>query len=217
MDGTLVDNMSFQYEAWRRFFAFHNQELMIDEVKELCRVGIPRKTVVNFFRKDLTDQEISEHLDLRESFFQDLYARHFAPVKGLHRFLRRTTENGIPLALATGSDHRTVNYTLNRLKIRNNFKVVVDADDVINGKPDPESYLLAAEKLKVAPQNCLAFEDSFGGIEAAHRAGMQTVALTTMHKREELQTLPGVCLVIDNYRSPELTDYLTIVSDNKGC
>jgi len=209
MDGTLVDNMSFQYEAWRQFFSFHSVEMTFEEVKRQTAVGIPRKIVANFFDNRLKDEEIHAYLDQKEAFFQKLYGRHIMPINGLHEFLDQTKQKGIRVALATGSDYRNIDFTFNQLNIGRYFNAVVGADHVRRGKPDPESFLQAAERLGAAPKNCLVFEDSFGGIEAAQRAGMQIVALTTMHSRKELINLPGVIMVIDDYTSPDLNNLLT--------
>lgn len=206
MDGTLIDNMHFQYEAWRQFFSFHKGEMTFEEVKRRTAVGIPRKIVAKFFDNSLKDEEIPVYLDQKEEFFQDLYRRHIKPIKGLPEFLEKTALNNIPIALATGSDYRNINFTFDELNIRKYFKVVVSADNVRRGKPDPESFVQAAARLGVKPENCLVFEDSLGGIEAAQRAGMQIVALTTMHSREELVNLPGVLMVIDDYTSVELNN-----------
>ena len=209
MDGTLVDNMPFQFKAWQKYFSLYNSAIEIEEIERLCKVGMPQKTVENFFNKKMTAEEISEHLDRKEVFFRELYDEHFAPVNGLHNFLERACKLEIPLAIATGSDYRNVDYTLDRLNIRRYFKTIVTADDIKNGKPNPESFLLAAELLKVAPRNCVVFEDSFTGIEASYRAGMQTIALTTTHKAEELKKLSGVLTIIDDYDSAEPADFLT--------
>lgn len=208
MDGTLVDNMRFQFEAWQQFFALYDAAIEIEKVKQLAKIGMPQKMLENFFKRKLPADEISAHLDRKELFFQELYNAHFAPINGLHNFLDRAFRSKIPLAIATGSDYRNVDYTLDKLNIRHYFQIIVTADDIKNGKPHPESFLLAAEHLKVAPRNCLVFEDSFTGIEAAYQAGMRTVALTTMHRAEELKNLGGVSAVIDDYDSPKLAELL---------
>lgn len=140
LDGTLVDNMRFQFDAWQRFFSFNNAELTLEEVKRITSVGLPHRIVANFFNKTMKPDEVSAHLDIKESFFQNIYGQHFAPIKGLLEFLKSVARLNIPLALATGSDFRNVNYTLDKLNIRHHFQIIVDADDVRNGKPDPESF-----------------------------------------------------------------------------
>jgi sugar-phosphatase len=71
--------------------------------------------------------------------------------------------------------------------LRRQFGVIVTADDVVMGKPDPEVYELAAARLKVPAEACLVFEDSLVGIEAARRAGMRAVGVTTAHSDAELR------------------------------
>lgn len=91
-------------------------------------------------------------------------------------------------------------------------EVLITADDVQRGKPAPDAYLMAAEKLGVAPENCIVFEDAPAGIEAALAAGMGVIALTTSHKPEMLQrasriieNLSGVEVTINEQSLPHIT------------
>ena len=79
-----------------------------------------------------------------------------------------------------------MNHLLVDAGLRRYFDVIVTADDVAYGKPDPEVYLLAAARLRVAPERCLVFEDSLVGLEAARRAGMRAIGVTTAHTVDEL-------------------------------
>lgn len=83
-------------------------------------------------------------------------------------------------------------------------QVVVGAEDIWAGKPDPEILLTAAHRLGMAPERCLVFEDSLVGLEAARRAGMRAIAITTTHAAGELVGLPGVIQVIADYRGLHL-------------
>ena len=76
--------------------------------------------------------------------------------------------------------------------------VVVVAADVARGKPDPDLFLLAAERLRVRPEECLVFEDSVVGVQAARRAGMRVIGVSTAHGEDELRAA-GAALVIDDF------------------
>jgi beta-phosphoglucomutase-like phosphatase (HAD superfamily) len=76
--------------------------------------------------------------------------------------------------------------------IRKYFDVLISADDVEQSKPDPETFLKAAKQLSVSPVDCLVFEDTPKGVEAALNAGMKAVVLTTLHQPEEFKNYPNV-------------------------
>ncbi|MHA6299875.1 HAD family hydrolase [Devosia sp. CAU 1758] len=98
------------------------------------------------------------------------------PVKaGAVEFITELRARGIPTAVATSSRHPHAEHHLNAAGLLDLFETVVTRDDVVNPKPHPEPYLLAAERLGVGPTRCLALEDSHSGVRAAHAAGMQTI------------------------------------------
>ena len=90
------------------------------------------------------------------------------------------------------------------LKIRNYFSAIVTAADVAHSKPDPETFLKAAQLLNVSPRDCLVFEDAPKGVEAAQNAAMQTIVLTTMHAATEFAAYPNIRAYISNYTDPVL-------------
>ena len=97
------------------------------------------------------------------------------------------------------------------------FDVVMTAESVTRHKPHPEMFLQAADRLGVPPDQCLVFEDSLPGLEAARRAGMRAVAVTTMHPPETFQRLPHVVKVVTDYAGLSLRELLgEEASDSAG-
>ena len=92
------------------------------------------------------------------------------------------------------------------------FSVIVSANDVNRGKPDPEIFLLAAKRLGVNPGECLVFEDSLVGVEGARNAGMKVVAITTGYPAEKLLQYPAVIRVVNDYSELDLEDLSEQVS-----
>jgi HAD superfamily hydrolase (TIGR01509 family) len=113
------------------------------------------------------------------------------PVKlGAREFVSELHERGVPLAVATSSRNPHAQHHLGAVGLLDLFDTVVTRDDVRNPKPHPEPYLLAAERLGVDPLQCLAIEDSFAGVRAAHAAGMQTIMVPDLvHPSEEIRAL----------------------------
>src|SRR2546425_363966 len=130
-------------------------------------------------------------------------ARHGLPtVRGVTAFLDEVVAAGILCAVATSASRFDVDRLLGRLGLRERFDAVVTAEDVRLGKPDPEVYLLAARGIGVPPRECLVFEDSVVGIQAARRAGMRVIGVATAHTADELRGA-GAASVIDDFEGLE--------------
>lgn len=103
----------------------------------------------------------------------------------------------IPLAIATSARKPYTNFILDGLNIRKFFQQIATAEEITKGKPDPEIYLLAANKLGVDPRKCLAFEDALSGIKSAQAAGLKVIGITTTHSAEELKIADKI---IDSFK-----------------
>lgn len=128
------------------------------------------------------------------------------PMPGSLEFIRMLKAGGVRLGLVTSSDEAKVTRAFRLLSLDGLFDTLVTADRITRGKPDPMCYRLAAADLQVAPADCLVFEDSFAGIEAATRAGMRVIGLSTTNPAEALQD--KVYRVIPDFRGLSLVDYL---------
>src|SRR5262249_13277041 len=116
--------------------------------------------------------------------------------------------NGAPVGLATNAEPANVDFVLDGVFIgeaplRNCFRAVVDGHQVTRPKPDPEVYLRVAALLGFEPRNCVVFEDSRSGVEAARASGARVVGLRTTHKE-----FKNIALAVDDFRDPELKKWL---------
>lgn len=127
------------------------------------------------------------------------------PMPGSLEFIRMLKVNGVQLGLVTSSDEAKVRRAFRLLSLDGLFDTLVTADRITRGKPDPMCYLLAASDLQVAPEDCLVFEDSFAGIEAATRAGMRVIGLSTTNPAQALKG--KVYKVIPDFREVTIEDY----------
>ncbi|HVG24025.1 MAG TPA: HAD family phosphatase [Thermoanaerobaculia bacterium] len=107
---------------------------------------------------------------------------------------------GIPMAITSSAVGSSIDAILRRLGLRDAFALIVDGSEVVQGKPDPEAYLLTARKLGVRPEECIVFEDSSVGVEAAKRAGMFCVAVRNP-KAQEFQDLGAADIVVTTMRA----------------
>lgn len=176
LDGTLVDTMPLHYAAWRdtlREFGL-NQDL--DEDLFYSLGGVPAVKVADIFnRRYGTTFEPLGLREVKEARFVKLLpeAPLIEPVVAFARLMAKTH----PVSVASGGPRDLVTDTLEKRGLAPLFPVVVSADDVVHGKPAPDTFLLAAEKMGVAPQGCLVFEDAEFGIEAAEAAEMKWVRI----------------------------------------
>jgi HAD superfamily hydrolase (TIGR01509 family) len=123
----------------------------------------------------------------KTALYHELADGHAAPVPGVVEFIRALSAAGVPRALATSAVADSAARILEGLGLAAAFPVRVTAGQVRRGKPDPEVYLTAAAALGVPPAACVVFEDAVVGVEAARRAGMAVVGLTTAHADAELR------------------------------
>jgi beta-phosphoglucomutase family hydrolase len=179
MDGTIVDNMDFHMKSWLEFFA--RRDMALDpEAFFLDTAGRQSHEIMStYFGKPYTKEEARHLDDEKESLYRELYAPHLKPVQGFMDLVGQAKQRDVALAVATAAPSDNIAFTLDGLDLRRHFNAVVGAADVARGKPNPDVFLLAAERCGVAPENAIVFEDAPLGVEAARRAGMRAVVLTT--------------------------------------
>jgi beta-phosphoglucomutase len=188
MDGVVCHNMPHHTEAWRLFFL--DQGIIMKVPEFLSKTaGMPTRDVLAYYFKRRVPKREADFLAAqKELLYRTFYRAERKPAKGLLAFLKESRRRGYKLGLGTGSVGANVGFILDGLKLRKYFDAVVTGADVSKGKPHPETFLKLAKKLEVSPANCLVFEDALLGEEAARRAGMQVVAITTSHKAAEFKT-----------------------------
>jgi HAD superfamily hydrolase (TIGR01509 family) len=101
------------------------------------------------------------------------------PLPGVRALLAALRERGVPCAIASSTERANLGLPLDLMGLREFFRVIVSGEEVVHGKPDPAVFLLAAERLGLAPAECVVIEDALVGIEAAKRAGMPVIAVAT--------------------------------------
>jgi beta-phosphoglucomutase len=124
-------------------------------------------------------------------------APELAPVPGLVRLLADLRASGIRSAVATSGPRENANLVLDGLHLRQHFDAIITGDDVSRSKPHPDIFLFAARRIGIPPGQCVVFEDSSSGIEAASRAGCACIALSTTHPASELQAYKTALIVPD--------------------
>jgi beta-phosphoglucomutase family hydrolase len=186
MDGVLVDNSRFHREAWRRLC---REEGLPPLDPEFWRRAIGRpveEAVPAVLGRPFTPAEVTRLARRKTALYHELADGEVAAVPGVAPFIRALAARGVPRALATSAVPESAARIVGALALDAELTVRVTAGDVRRGKPDPEVYLAAARRLGVVPSACLVFEDAVVGVEAARRAGMRVVGVTTAYPAAEL-------------------------------
>jgi len=185
MDGTLVDNMYFHTQAWGKMLEENGIEMNAHDFL-VKTAGKTNREILPTVFGEISDERIEELGNRKETLYQELFLPERKAVEGVMEFLETAKNLKIKMAVATAAPIVNVEFILDGLDLRRFFQAVVTAADVQTGKPNPEIFLKSAENLGVAPENCIVFEDAMGGFEAAHRARMKSIGITTVNSKEEV-------------------------------
>lgn len=186
LDGVIVDNMKYHRSAWEKFLGKYAPGIDIDAFSR--HFGKRNEVLLEMvFNRCLSPEEVKKYGDEKEFLYRELYAKDIETVSGLLEFLEILRRNKIKTAVASAAPPVNVDFVLDKTGTREFFNVILSADDVKRGKPDPEIYLKTAHKLDCSPQFCFVIEDSLPGLQAAKDAGMKVAALTTTYPPAEFK------------------------------
>lgn len=192
LDGVLMDSEWISFLVWREVAAANGGTLKSEHYPTM--IGLTAEETGEYVM-----QISGARFDLTETVdfvWREVTARisaGIAPLPGSCEILDEMTRRGLPLAIASNSPTDYIHTALNGLRMAHYFKVIVGVDQVPNGKPAPDVYLRAAERLNVAPERCLALEDSLVGSQAALSANMRVLALPSKHdNRAKFGTCFGI-------------------------
>jgi haloacid dehalogenase superfamily, subfamily IA, variant 3 with third motif having DD or ED len=136
---------------------------------------------------DTGKEEVQRLSDLKEKLYRRIMVdRGILPLPGVKPFFGNASKNKIPCCVGSSTPRLNITTALGLLGLGNYFPIIITAEDVSKGKPDPQVFLLAAQKLHLSPDRCVVFEDAFVGIQAAKAGGMKIIAVTTTHPASEL-------------------------------
>jgi beta-phosphoglucomutase len=196
MDGVLIDSGAHHRDAWRLLLA----ELGLTPAPDFWRLTIGRpaeEAVTRLLGRPVDPDEAARLARRKREHYARLAARGMQPIPGVAAFVAALARQGVPRAVATSASRPDVESLLVEIGVRGHFEVVVTAEDVRWGKPDPEVYVRAAAGLGLPPADCVVFEDSVVGVRAARGAGMRVIGVTTAHSDDELQAAGAERAVAD--------------------
>lgn len=198
MDGVLVNNMAIHFQAFAEMARRYN--VTAEEGKDFTHLnGRGNDDIINaLFPAELVAERGVEALAAeKEAVYREIYAPTITPVAGLRELLAELHKAGLKCAVGSSGPKLNVDFVLDKCNIEPFFDVRISGDMVTMCKPHPEIFLTAADKLGVAPEECVVFEDALAGVAAARAAGMKVITLTTTHHRHQLETASPDLIVED--------------------
>jgi len=179
MDGVMVHTAPQHFAAWRQVFAEMERGLSEEEFR--ATFGWRNQEVLQHMLGDRVSEVQVEELGRRkEEYYRALLRGGVEAAPGFMRLLTALRDNGFKIAVGTSAPRQNVGLILDVLSIGEQLDAVVTGEDVDRGKPDPETFLLAAQRCNVEPRRCLVFEDAVAGIQAAKAAGMRCIGVGRM-------------------------------------
>ena len=181
MDGTLLDSAEYHWLAWHDILHSEGYPITYDEFK--ASFGQRNDTILRgYFGAGLPDAEVARVGGAKEARYRELVReRGIVLLPGVSTWLERLHRAGWRQAIASAAPLANVEAIVGALGIAPFFGAIVAAEDVQRGKPDPQVFQLAAERLGTPPARSVVVEDAPAGIEAAHRAGMRAIGVRTSH------------------------------------
>ncbi len=211
LNGTMINDMDYHINAWYKIVNDLGADISIQNMKKES-YGKNEEVLERIFPGRFTKIEKEEISQEKEKQYQHVYKPHLKLIQGLDEFLVKSHAKGIPMAIGSAAIQSNIDFVLDGLNIRQHFTAIVSAENVLHSKPDPSTFLQAAKAIQVDPEACIVFEDSVKGVEAAFNAGMNAVAITTMHGKREFSNFSNIICFIDNYDNLEPGEILLMNS-----
>ena len=200
IDGTIIDSMPSHGQSWQTFLERH--ALTYEGDAFLRRTA--GRTGTELMRElfgPMSDSAAWALVHEKEAIYRDLFRADFREIPGFRAFARGAKAAGIRIACATAGDAGNIAFAMAGLGMEGEFDALVGSNDVAHGKPAPDLFLLAAERMGVEQWQCVVFEDAPLGIEAARRAGMSAVAVTSGEPASTLAAPAHVLTAVSDYLS----------------
>ncbi len=205
LNGTMIDDMHYHLDVWYNVLVNQLGAKLSREEVRMHMYGKNGELLDRVFGAgSFTEEEVAKISHTKEVEYQTIYKPHLRLLDGLPDLLEKAKKNQVKMAIGSAAIPFNIDFVLDNLNIRHYFEAVVSADDVTVSKPHPEVFLKGAQLLHVDPSACVVFEDAPKGVEAAHRAGMKAVAITTLHTPKEFNDLPNILFFIKDYTDPRL-------------
>lgn len=194
MDGVIVDTASYHLESWQEAFATRGIKFTAAQFRGTF--GQRNDNIIrSVLGKDVPAEELKAIARHKETIFLQKIDGNVQAFPGAPELIEALNQHGFHQAVASSAPMENIRLMLGSLGLLACFQATVCGRDVTRGKPDPQVFLTAAERLNIQPRRCVVIEDAVAGVQAARAAGMKSLAVTTSHPRS---SLAAADLVVDS-------------------
>jgi HAD superfamily hydrolase (TIGR01509 family) len=196
LDGVLVDTGDGHYQAWAETLSQHQIPFTPEQFR--ATFGMNNAGLLqHLLGPTLTPELLNLISDKKERSFRAAVRGRVRLLPGAQDWLAWLHGHGVPQAIASSAPQANIDAIVDELAVRPYFQALVSGAD-LPGKPDPATFLLAAEQLGLPPHRCLVVEDAIAGVAAAKRAGMTCIAVTTTNPASALSEADLICPGLDS-------------------
>jgi len=198
LDGTLIDSMPHHHDAWVEWHA--RRGVAMDAAGFFA--GTAGRSNAEILLDMFPALSVAEHVemaDAKEAIYREFAARSLALIAGAQGFVAQARAAGLRLAVCTAATPQNIALACEMHGIDRWVETVTSPADGLRGKPHPDIFLEAARRLGIAPADCVVFEDAPLGVEAARRAGMKAVALTTTLAAEAFAAFDNLIAIAPDF------------------
>jgi beta-phosphoglucomutase len=202
LDGVIADTGTYHCRAWQHIF--RKRGVDFTEEHFMSHFGQRNDTIIrDTVGYDIPQEELDIIASEKEETYRRLVAGNIKSLPGAVELIKSLKEYGIKSAIASSAPLENIQIIIRGLGIEDCFQAIAWGREVTEGKPSPQIFLLAAEKLETYPGNCVVIEDSIAGVAGAKRAGMKCVAVANSHSRISLKEAD---LVVDTLEAVSVND-----------
>lgn len=212
MDGVIADTGPYHCKAWQRVFQKRGVKFTEEDFRR--NFGQRNDTIIRNTLGEATPQsEVDAIAREKDNNFRNRVRQNIKQLPGAINLIKSLAEHGFKIALASSAPIENIQLITTGLGINNDFQAIVSGREVTEGKPSPQGFLLAAQRLGVEPKNCVVIEDAVAGVTAAKRAGMHCLAVTNTHPKTSLAEAD---MVVDTLEAVSVNDLERLLAENKG-
>ncbi len=212
MDGIIADTAAHHLKAWQEVFL--KRGVSFTEVRFIESFGQRNDTIIGkVLGDDISPEEVEAISRRKEEIFRRSIRQDLKPLPGVLPLIKSLAEHRFKMAIASAAPMVNIRQLTRGLNIARCFQAFVSAEDVTEGKPNPQVFQLAARKLGIEPASCLVIEDAVAGVAAAKRAGMRCLAVTNTHPRTSLAEAD---MVVDTLAAVSVDDIARLIDSCDG-
>lgn len=209
LDGVIVDSEHIHVEAEKQTMLKYDVRISSEELRKYT--GSTAKFMfAELIEKYKLDTTVEEIFNEKEEVLFKLLEADTHPTKGVIELIRKLEQRNLKLGIASSAHKRLVEYVLRKLGIKHVFESIMSSEDIVHCKPNPEIFLMSADKLGVSPNECVVIEDAELGVKAAKNAQMKCVGYRNPNSGN--QDLSKADIIVDDFSKLDLQRLLSLQS-----